>query len=324
MKLGELFVDLGVNSGNALNSLTNFSIKFLAIKNAASQFADSLDALFGDTARFGQQLVKNNYITGLSVEWMQKMKYRAEQAGSSLEDVLTTMKNLQKANADILMGQGNIAPFQKLNIDMSRLRQPAELLDDIMSKIMRLEPAFRQAMLSELGISENILHMYTQRTAEIDKQLLLTREEAEELNLLNRDWVRLQQTFSAGWDKFLGGVADELRLIIGLFQKLTETVFGGIGNVWDDSVEGVKSFFGRINELFTKDNMTKINPDADLYDFNNMGVSTGASVVYNDNSQTTINTSDGPREYERITNNKIDKNRSEIGNLELFSRRGGY
>jgi hypothetical protein len=207
---------------------------------------------------------------------------------------------------------------------MSRLRQPAELLDDIMSKIMRLEPAFRQAMLSELGISENILHMYTQRTAEIDKQLLLTREEAEELNLLNRDWVRLQQTFSAGWDKVLGGVADELRLIIGLFQKLTETVFGGIGNVWDDSVEGVKSFFGRINELFTKDNMTKINPDADLYDFNNMGVSTGASVVYNDNSQTTINTSDGAGQYEKIANKKVDKTKSEIGNLELFSRRGGY
>lgn len=324
MKLGELFVDLGVNSGNALNSLTNFSIKFLAIKNAASQFADSLDVLFGDTARFGQQLVKNNYITGLSVEWMQKMKYRAEQAGSSLEDVLATMKSLQKANADILMGQGNIAPFQKLNIDMSRLRQPAELLDDIMSKIMRLEPAFRQAMLSELGISENILHMYNQRTNEINKQLLLTREEAEELNLLNRDWVRLKQTFSAGWDKVLGGVADELRVIIGLFQVLTEAVFGGIGNVWDDSVEGVKSFFGRINELFTKDNMTKINPDADLYDFNNMGVSTGASVVYNDNSQTTINTSDGAGQYEKIANKKVDKTKSEIGNLELFSRRGGY
>lgn len=306
MKLGELFVDLGVNSGNALNSLTNFSIKFLAVKNAASQFADSIDGLFGDTARYGQQLIKNNFITGQSIGWMQKMKFRAEQVGASFEDVIGTLKNLQKANADILMGQGNIAPFQKLNIDMSKLREPSQLLDEIMSKLMRLEPAFRQALASELGISEQVLFMYQQKTLEMDKQLLLTQEEADALNQLNKDWIHLQQSIGAWWDKKIAGMSDFFRGMMSLVKLGL-----GITNESDGSVEG-KSLTDLLRE------------QADLADVNAplSGGGVGASVVYNDNSQTTINTSDGVAQHEKIANNKVDRTKNQISNLELFSRRG--
>lgn len=306
MKLGELFVDLGVNSGNALNSLTNFSIKFLAVKNAASQFADSIDGLFGDTARYGQQLIKNNFITGQSIGWMQKMKFRAEQVGASFEDVIGVLKNLQKANADILMGQGNIAPFQKLNIDMSKLREPSQLLDEIMSKLMRLEPAFRQALASELGISEQVLFMYQQKTLEMDKQLLLTQEEADALNQLNKDWIHLQQSIGAWWDKKIAGMSDFFRGMMSLVKLGL-----GITNEGDGSVEG-KSLTDLLRE------------QADLADVNAplSGGGVGASVVYNDNSQTTINTSDGVAQHEKIANNKVDRTKNQISNLELFSRRG--
>lgn len=306
MKLGELFVDLGVNSGNALNSLTNFSLKFLAIKNAASQFADSIDGLFGDTARYGQQLIKNNFITGQSIGWMQKMKFRAEQVGASFEDVIGVLKNLQKANADILMGQGNIAPFQKLNIDMSKLREPSQLLDEIMSKLMRLEPAFRQALASELGISEQVLFMYQQKTLEMDKQLLLTQEEADALNSLNKEWLHLQQAIGAWWDKKIAGMADFFRGVIALVKLGL-----GFNNEGDGSMEG-KS----LTEL--------LREQGDLADVNAplSGGGVGASVVYNDNSQTTINTSDGVAQHEKIANNKVDRTKNQISNLELFSRRG--
>lgn len=306
MKLGELFVDLGVNSGSALNSLTNFSLKFLAVKNAASQFADSIDGLFGDTARYGQQLIKNNFITGQSIGWMQKMKFRAEQVGASFEDVIGVLKNLQKANADILMGQGNIAPFQKLNIDMSKLREPSQLLDEIMSKLMRLEPAFRQALASELGISEQVLFMYQQKTLEMDKQLLLTQEEADALNSLNKEWLHLQQAIGAWWDKKIAGMADFFRGVIALVKLGL-----GVTNEGDGSMEG-KS----LTEL--------LREQGDLADVNAplSGGGVGASVVYNDNSQTTINTSDGVAQHEKIANNKVDRTKNQISNLELFSRRG--
>lgn len=342
MKLGELFVDLGVNSGNALNSLTNFSIKFLAVKNAASQFADSLDGLFGDTARYGQQLIKNNFITGQSIDWMQKMKFRAEQVGASFEDVIGTLKNLQKANADILMGQGNIAPFQKLNIDMSKLREPSQLLDEIMSKLMRLEPAFRQALASELGISEQVLFMYQQKTLEIDKQLLLTQEEADALNKLNKDWIHLQQAIGAWWDKKIAGMT-------GFFSGLMSLVKFGLG-IENSNPNGEKIPEGMSLTDYLKANGEVVNTDSnvgedegiyggltgqdlndyirdvnsDVFDYNRslLGLPPSTNISYSDNSQTIINTSDGVAQHEKIANNKVDRTKNQISNLELFSRRG--
>lgn len=214
MKLGELFVDLGINSGNALNSLTNFSIKFLALKNAASQFGDVFDALFGSTAKYGQQLTHNNMLTGQSVEWMQKMKFRAEQVGGSLEDVMSTMRHLQKMNADVLMGKGLPEAIGRLNIDISKMREPTELLDEIMSKLMRLEPGFRDALAQELNISENIVKLYMDKTAELDKQLYLTEDEVKELNELQKEWMALSNAVEATWDKAIAKITKYARVVV--------------------------------------------------------------------------------------------------------------
>lgn len=348
MKLGELFVDLRVNSGNALNSLTNFSIKFLAVKNAASQFADSIDGLFGDTARYGQQLIKNNFITGQSIGWMQKMKFRAEQVGASFDDVIGTLKNLQKANADILMGQGNIAPFQKLNIDMSKLREPSQLLDEIMSKLMRLEPAFRQALASELGISEQVLFMYQQKTLEMDKQLLLTQEEAEALNQLNKDWIHLQQAIGAWKDKIIAGLAgffsgfmSVVKLGLGIEnpnpsgEKIPEGMSlldylkangeivnaGEVVNAGDDVGED-EEIYGGLTGQDLNDYIRDVNSDVFDYNRSLLGLPPSTNISYSDNSQTIINTSDGVAQHEKIANNKVDRTKNQISNLELFSRRG--
>lgn len=214
MKLGELFVDLGVNSGNALNSLTNFSIKFLALKNAASQFGEVFDALFGATAKYGQQLTHNNMLTGQSVEWMQKMKFRVEQVGGSLEDVMATMRHLQKMNADVLMGKGLPEAIGKLNIDVSKMREPTELLDEIMSKLMRFEPGFRDALVQELNISENIVKLYMDKTAELDEQLYLTEDEVKELNKLQKEWVALSNAVGATWDKAIAKITKYARVVV--------------------------------------------------------------------------------------------------------------
>lgn len=323
MKLGELFVDLGVNSGNALNSLTNFSIKFLALKTAASQVADSIENVFGDTMKLGQQLEKMQFITGLSLEWMQKMKNSAEQTGSSFETVIATLKNLQQENAKIMMGEGNVAPFQKLGIDVSMLRDPTELLDEIMAKIMRLEPAFKQAMLAELGISEDILFMYQQKTLEVEKALQLTEEETKNLNELNKEWVHLRQSISSWWDKKIAGMVGFFRGMVSLSKLLlgveNENPDKDIGDIsLTDYLKNKNQDAGdvEIEAMPQDDNLDYFNRTEPMYSYG------GSTVTYNDNSQTTINTSDGVEQYAKIAKEKVDKTKSEFGNIELFSRRG--
>lgn len=210
MKLGELFVDLGVNAGNSLNTLTQFSIKFLAIKNMAQQMVGLFDDLFGGTARFGQGLYNQNLKLGMSVKLMQELANKEEQVGVASGTTLNSLKAVQKANADILQGQGNIKPYQKLGIDMSRLREPQELLDEIMQKILKLEPAFQRTMLAEFGLSEDLLVLWKEQGIKIREDLLLTQKDTSALNELEKSAVALKQTFSGIFNKTVVKYAEDL------------------------------------------------------------------------------------------------------------------
>lgn len=123
MKIGELFVDLDFRDGGALNKLTNFSIKFLALKTAASQLGDVFDNMFGSVIDGVVEMENLNQVTGLNIEKMQKWKAVAEQNNVAFGDVVSSLKNLQSASADIMLGKGNAAPFTQLGIDMTSLEK---------------------------------------------------------------------------------------------------------------------------------------------------------------------------------------------------------
>lgn len=232
MKIGELFVDLGVNAGNSINTLTQFSIKFLAIKNMAQQMVGLFDELFGGTARFGQGLYNQNQITGMSVKLMQELANKEKQLGVAAGTTLNSLKAVQKANADILQGQGNAKPFQKLGIDVSRLRQPQELLDEIMQKILKLEPAFQQTMLSEFGLSQDLLVLWKEQGIKLREDLLLTQQDTSKLNELQKTATALKQTFSAIFDKTVvenaNGIIEALKSMTHWMAENKEIVMGVI------------------------------------------------------------------------------------------------
>ena len=121
----------------------------------AQQMVGLFDELFGGAARFGQGLYNQNQITGISVKLMQELANKEKQLGVAAGTTLNSLKAVQKANADILQGQGNAKPFQKLGIDVSRLRQPQELLDEIMQKILP------QVLVSEDMVVQVILQVST-------------------------------------------------------------------------------------------------------------------------------------------------------------------
>lgn len=210
MKVGELFVDLDFRAGNALNQLTNFSIKFLALKTAVEQMVGLFDKMVGGTGRYGQELHKTNQITGFSVKMMQELENKEEQLGVSAGTTLNALKNLQKANADILQGQGNIKPFQKLGVDMSRMREPVEVLDEIMAKVLKLEKPFQRTMLAEFGLSEDLLVVWQEHGHKLRDNLLLTQKETGSLNEMTKSFKYLQQAMGGIFNKTVAKYADDL------------------------------------------------------------------------------------------------------------------
>lgn len=328
MKLGELFVDLGINAGNSLNTLTTFSIKFLAIKNMAQQLGGVFDGVFGDVARYGQELYNANIISGISVREMQEMKNKAEQLGLSYDTIYNSLRNVGKANADILQGQGNAKPFQKLGIDVSTLRDSRELLDEIMTKILKLEPAFQQTMLAEFGLSEQLLVYYREKHDSIRDSLLLTKEEVKATNELAKTWKYFTQTVGALWDKFIGKSASN----ISSFLENTLDFFGLTSEEKSKEIDKKNRIKQLEQEIETYSRLKGFDPSSRQAEidrlnselngtYKNPTLANSSSIVINDNSQTTINTTDGPEQYEKIKNDKNNALQSQISNIELLGAR---
>lgn len=356
MKLGELFVDLGFHKGNALNDLTNFSIRFLALGKLAQEVANAFDGLFGDVMRYGVELSNTNKLTGISTNLMQQMKYKADQLGVSYDSWLSSLKGIQKANADIMMGQGNYAGFQKLGISMNTIRNPAELLAEVMQKISSLEPTFRRSILAEVGVQEEAYLLYTEKARAMRGTLLLSEKDIANQKELNKEWNYLTNTIGAAWNRLLLDNNQTFREAIKSVQNLVDEFLDlkeATGS-WIDAIDQAlekwskdsvfASILNGLNEtskwIFEKlkntqnpniptleeftsgkrkkeSNQDYFNRTDSMYNYGQMT----PIVNYTDNSQTTINTSDGVNQYREIADTKSREMKNKIGDVEYIYKR---
>lgn len=252
MKIGELFVDLDFRSGGALNKLTNFSVKFLALKAAAGQLGDTFDAMFGSMIRGVVEMDNLNNTTGLNIEKMQKWKAVAEQNNVAFGDVISSLKNLQSASADIMLGKGNAAPFVQLGIDMTRPREAFELLNEIRARIGEIkDPGLRRNLLQEMGVSENMLILFKNFNGYFDKNLQLTKDERAAVMDLNKEWIALKQTAGFAWDKvFAQGAAGAAKFIKTIRGIITE--YSGLITGTKDLGQTLEKVFQDLNQSLKK------------------------------------------------------------------------
>ena len=226
MKLGELFVDLGVDSGNALNSLAMFSGKFLTLGKMAQEVTRAIGGLYGGMTDYVVGLRNQNLITGVSIDAMQKLKFRADQLGISYEGVFNSLKAIQKANANILMGKGGYSGFQKLNIEVNRLRNPLELMNETMEKLVKYQPAFRNAIMDEIGLNKELYILYTQKSKALDESLLITKEDTSSVSELKKEWESVSNSIDLGFKKILISTAPILKDILGTSEKIGPALAG--------------------------------------------------------------------------------------------------
>lgn len=261
MKIGELFVDLDFRDGGALNKLTNFSIKFLALKTAASQLGDVFDNMFGSVIDGVVEMENLNQVTGLNIEKMQKWKAVAEQNNVAFGDIISSLKNLQSASADIMLGKGNAAPFTQLGIDMTRPREAFALLDEIRARIGEIkDPGLRRNLLQEMGVSENMLILFNRFNGYFDRNLQLTKEERKAVMDLNKEWIALKQTAGFAWDKVWARAASgassyvkELRGVISYYAQVikdSDSLGEALEKVFTD-LSATLDKLGRDNKLLS-------------------------------------------------------------------------
>lgn len=207
MKIGEFFVQLGVQADN--KTLKDFAGQIADLPLSVAGGIASLIGLEYELTKLageamntavGFQMFTNQ--TGLSWQELQKWELVAQQANVSAETVASSVNALQRQIAEVKMGRGNIAPFQLLGVAPT---DAFDVLNKLRDRIKGLDAATATNLISQLGLSPdmiNVLKLSNEQIANLSKTVrgLTTDQEAQFLRT-KQSIVQLKLAFKyAGFD----------------------------------------------------------------------------------------------------------------------------
>jgi len=173
----------------------------------------------------GQALKQFAVSTGLSTDNLQRAQFAAGQFGVAAEDVAGALKNLQKQKALLAIGEGDIQPYALLGLDPlakpeDTLRRVAKLIRETKEENLGLV----REMTSRIGIGDELFASMRRQSAEMDRSLILTKEEIDLLADGKAAWNTLLLTISAFANKLVVALAPALTMVSKAFSRVVVTV----------------------------------------------------------------------------------------------------
>lgn len=211
MTVAELFVNIGLkgadkttkglsNIGKELKDVSNAG---LATKAALLGVFVGLERLTGWASQIGMDMTKFTTVTGISAQELQKWTYAANRYDVSAEEMMTTIKGVSAAMADMRLGKG--AP-ESLGILAKYVGFDQKKADDTLYVISKIQefiksgaasPAIVNQLTKAFGISENVFQMLANMSLEKDKlsqSQFITDSEISRLTNVNKQWKDLWYT----------------------------------------------------------------------------------------------------------------------------------
>ena len=223
-KIGVDLTDLniGVKKAESLGKQMSKSFKSDAASAFATVFAVDKLASFGKAALdLGGKLTDLSDQLGVSVEFLQEMKYAAETGGSSLDDMAAALQQISVARSKALSGDSGITEsFERLGISAEEIKSAK--LEDLFAKMARsfegdanpqnLVAAFKElagrgsdalipAMANGLGIATEQAHQLG---------LVMTNEVVSALDEANDRVELMNQTMVAGTGSLMANIVQPL------------------------------------------------------------------------------------------------------------------
>lgn len=169
MTVAELFVNLGIKGADkTVGSLSDIKKQLgdtksmsLETKAAIVGTVYALERLFAASGAMGTGLTNFNSLTNLSTKQLQQWQYAARQAGVANEDFTGSIKAVQGAMTNMLLGKG--APegmallANRVGFDANRARDSFYVMEQL-QKFAKSAPAdVGNAVLKSFGISEGVI-----------------------------------------------------------------------------------------------------------------------------------------------------------------------
>lgn len=248
--IGELFVEFGAKGlPSLLKGLNSLSASFLLNKNAATEAVKPITDLSKKAAANITSFDKFNAITGLSIRQLQQLDTWAKLNNTDFGDFIGQIQGLQQNLLNIRMGTGgNIKGFALLGLDPREMsyKKPLEALELIRERVQQVDEVQGNYALQQLALSEQLLYAWKQQNNEIDKRLLLSDKEIENLKAQQTGWNKLNVTVTNAQQKF---ISDLSALSIGLENLAESLVFlANLGQVFNQVFLGIDrniASFGR-------------------------------------------------------------------------------
>lgn len=158
MKVGEFFIDMGINATPGATTLKDFlgtmgglKMSTLSAVGALGTIGMFLSNTVDMTSNASVAFQKFGNQTGLSTQELQNWQIAAKQANVDANTIAGGIFNLQMNLAALARGEGNISPFQKLLV--SPEGGAFKVLDALRERRKFMDPAQFTGLISQLGLS---------------------------------------------------------------------------------------------------------------------------------------------------------------------------
>lgn len=165
MKIGELFVRLGVESDTPkvrdfASALANIPLTAASAVTAMAGVSFGFFELTKHTLDLSNNLSMFRDETGLSIDELQRWQAVAKQVGISTDSVTQSIMGIANAQAQIRLGNGaSMLPFGRLGIGNVLGKSPFQILEQIGQNYKRLNPNDARALMGQLGISPEMMRI---------------------------------------------------------------------------------------------------------------------------------------------------------------------
>jgi hypothetical protein len=226
--IADLFITLGVKADTKALKGVSDSVKglrknSLLLVAAFTGAALSLDR-FVNSALTGVVALQNlNAQTGLSIEKLQKFQQAGQLSNLALsaDQIAQSIGNVQKNLAQLKIGQGNIAPFQLLGIDVQG-EDAFGIIEQLRDSIKGVDPALASNLISQIGLNPefiNILKLSREEFDALGENVFLSGKQRADIDKVGTSIKALSLRLKALKDQAVAKLAPELDKLVKQFFK---------------------------------------------------------------------------------------------------------
>ncbi len=231
-ELARLFVVLGLDDKEFQSNLNAIQKQMTALAKPLAAIGGALTAALGFSvksfAQTGEEIGRMSRQTGFSTEMLSKLKYAAESSGGSIDEIVTSSKNLSLALVDA--GQGSqkaVNAFRSLGLNYREIRAmaPEQQFMVVASALadvgdQALKTSLAQDLFGRSGYA--LLPMLAGGADGLQKVM----DRAKALGIVfDQDGTSKAEAFSQAM-KDMGAAADGLKMVVGeaLAPALTDAL----------------------------------------------------------------------------------------------------